>query len=143
MAFVNDRNKTSSFTSDLINTQVFNFTQDKPLDYLGIDGIPDNQYLYLGTQNDFGFIFNDNKEDLELYSGDSKVLSFNKAGATVFTSSSNSKDTALSVDNSNGRLFGVDGDGTLRMKAVDTLRDIEGEGLAINSTDDNIYIRTD
>jgi len=132
MAFVNDRNNTSSFTPDLINTQVFNFTQDKPLDYLAVDGIPDNQYLYMGTQNDFGFIFNNDKEDLELYSGEAKVLSFNKAGATVFTSETSSKETAFSVETTAGdRLLGVDGDGTLRLKSVVSLRDLQGEGTAI------------
>ena len=141
MAFVNDRNNTSSFTPDLINTQVFNFTQDKPLDYLAVDGIPDNQYLYMGTQNDFGFIFNNDKEDLELYSGEQKVLSFDKGGATIFTSSTSEKNSALSIENRDGkRLFGVDGDGTLRLKKVDTLRSISEQGLAVLN-DGNIYLR--
>ena len=112
MAFVNDNLKAGSFVNDSIATHNTNFAVDQYTKYIAQDFTADDTFQYYGKDNDFGFMYSSADNELNLYSGDNKLLEITKEGVLTINSTVGPNVDVFRVNDSLGRaIFAVNSSG--------------------------------
>jgi hypothetical protein len=148
MAFTNDNLNVGGFVNDTTATHNVNFAVDQYTKYIAQDYTADNTFKYYGNDNDFGFMYNTADAELNMYSGDNKLLEITKQGAVTFTCKAGTGIDAFKIKDTNGTtLFGVNTDGDFNLGSVlemseytpASLPDIDAHGMVFY--DSNLYAK--
>ena len=142
MAFVNDLTNTSTFSTEgLVDTQVYNFTNDQPLQYLAIDGIPSDTLLHFGDKNEMSLSYVNRKSEFTLGSTQyESMFTITQDGTTEFNIPTLSKERDFFTIKSDEMNFSLNSLGYLSMNNMSSLPD-SGQ-RAIGWYNDILYMRS-